>query len=33
MDRIIEMLSLREQGGDPSDVIIDLINLFHIQHQ
>lgn len=30
---LIEMLAIKERGEDPSDLIIDLLELFYIQHE
>lgn len=32
-DNLKEMLSMKERGEDPSDLIIDLIELFYIEHE
>lgn len=32
-DNLKEMLLMKERGEDPSDLIIDLIELFYIQHE
>lgn len=32
-DHLKEMLAMKERGEDPSDLIIDLIDLFYIQHE
>lgn len=32
-DQLKEMLLMKERGEDPSDLIIDLIELFYIQHE
>lgn len=30
---LIEMISIKERGDDPSDLILDLVELFYIQHE
>ncbi len=32
-DHLREMLLMKERGEDPSDLIVDLIELFYIQHE
>ena len=32
-EHLKEMLAMKERGEDPSDLIIDLIELFYIQHE
>jgi hypothetical protein len=32
-DHLKEMLAMKERGEDPSDLIVDLIDLFYIQHE
>lgn len=31
--KLIEMVAIRERGEDPSDLILDLVELFYIQHE
>ena len=30
---LIEMIAIKERGDDPSDLIIDLVELFYVQHE
>ncbi|MGE7416180.1 hypothetical protein [Methylobacterium tarhaniae] len=32
-DELIEMMSIKERGEDPSNLILDLVELFYIQHE
>ena len=32
-DHLIEMLSIKERGEDPSDLIMDLVERFYLQHE
>jgi hypothetical protein len=32
-DQLKEMLLMKERGEDPSDLIVDLIELFYTQHE
>lgn len=32
-DDIIEMIAIKERGEDPSDLILDLVELFYVQHE
>jgi hypothetical protein len=32
-EQLIEMLFIKERGEDPSDLIIDIIELFYLQHE
>jgi hypothetical protein len=32
-DQLIEMLFMKERGEDPSDLIMDLVELFYLQHE
>ena len=32
-DDVIEMLAIKERGEEPSDLILDLIEAFYIQHE
>lgn len=33
MDELIEMLFIKERGEDPSDLIMDLVERFYLQHE
>lgn len=32
-DELTEMMAIKERGDDPSDLILDLVELFYIQHE
>ncbi|WP_449221427.1 hypothetical protein [Tistrella mobilis] len=32
-DELIEMIAIKERGDDPSNLIMDLVELFYIQHE
>lgn len=32
-DHLIEMLAIKERGEDPSDLLLDLLELFYLQHE
>ncbi len=32
-DHLLEMLSIKERGGDPSDLIMDMVERFYLQHE
>lgn len=32
-DELIEMIAIKERGEDPSNLILDLVELFYIQHE
>jgi len=32
-DHLVEMISIKERGDDPSDLIIDMIERFYLQHE
>jgi hypothetical protein len=32
-EHLIEMLAIKERGEDPSDLILDLLERFYIQHE
>lgn len=32
-DELIELLAMKERGDDPSNLILDLVELFYIQHE
>lgn len=33
VDQVIEMLHIQERGGDPSDLLLDLLEEFYLQHE
>ena len=32
-EHLLEMLSIKERGEDPSDLIMDMIERFYLQHE
>ena len=32
-DLLVEMLSIKERGEDPSDLVMDLVERFYLQHE
>lgn len=32
-DELVEMLDIKERGGDPTDLIVDIIEWFYLQHE
>lgn len=32
-DHLLEMISIKERGGDPSDLIMDMLERFYLQHE
>lgn len=32
-DELIEMIAIKERGDDPADLLMDLVELFYIQHE
>ena len=32
-EQMVEMLHIKERGDDPSDLIIDLVERFYLQHE
>lgn len=32
-DQLVEMIDIKERGGEPADLIIDMIEWFYLQHE